>query len=223
VDKTDPYLLSDANVLDNCFGEKNHSRLQEHEIFFSGLRIRELIDDPLTGKLDYDLLLRIHAYIFQDLYPSWAGATRTIAIAKRERLLEGKSVKYSDPGKAGTRINTEASALFDKLEQDCYLQGLDDKAFCAGLAAFLSTLWKIHPFREGNTRSIMVLCYHLTRQAGYCISLKYIDNMHRELRNSLVFSMVNDVQRLEDFLFRSIYYDDRSKGLFNKILYRLEC
>ncbi len=43
VSNFDPYLLPDANVLDNCFREKNPGSLQEHETFFSGLRIRELI------------------------------------------------------------------------------------------------------------------------------------------------------------------------------------
>ena len=222
VSNFDPYLMPDANVLDNCFGEKNPYSLQEHETFFSGLRIRELIDDPLTGKFDYDYLLRIHCYIFQDLYPGWAGATRTIPMAKKERLLQGKSVKYADPGKGGSRIESAARVIFNKLEQDSYLSGLDRRAFCEALAVFLSKLWLLHPFREGNTRTIMVMCYHITRQAGYRISLRYVDKMHKDLRDSLVISTLGDLQKLEDFLFEAIGKDDRNKSLCRKILARLQ-
>ena len=116
----DPYLMPDANLLDNCFGEKNPYFLQEHETFFYGLRIREILAAPLTGKFDYDHLLRIHAYIFQDLYPGWAGTTRTIPMAKKERLLQGKSVQYAHPGKQGSRIESAARVLFNKLEKDSY-------------------------------------------------------------------------------------------------------
>ena len=218
----DPYLLPDANVLDNCFREKNPGALQEHETFFSGLRIRELIDEPLAGKFDYAYLQRIHYYIFQDLYPGWAGTTRTISTAKKERLLEGESVKYADPGKGGSGIESAARVLFDKLEQDSYLQNLDRRAFCEALAVFLSTLWQLHPFREGNTRTIMVMCYHITRQAGHRISLRYVDKMHKDLRDSLVISTLGDLQKLEDFLFVAIGKDDRNKGLVWRIFARLQ-
>jgi cell filamentation protein len=213
--------MPDANLLDNCFGEKNPYFLQEHETFFSGLRIRELIDAPLTGKFDYDHLLRIHAYIFQDLYPGWAGTTRTIPMAKKERLLQGKSVQYAHPGKQGSKIESAARVLFNKLEQDSYLQDQDRREYCEGLALFLSKLWQLHPFREGNTRTIMVMCYHITRQAGYHISLKYVDNMHKDLRASLVISTLGDLQKLEDFLFAAIGDDDRDNRLCRNILARL--
>ena len=217
----DPYLMPDANLLDNCFGEKNPYLLQEHETFFSGLRIRELIDAPLTGKFDYDHLLRIHAYIFQDLYPGWAGTTRTIPMAKKERLLQGKSVQYAHPGKQGSKIESAARVLFNKLEKDSYLLGLERRPFCEGLAAFLSELWQLHPFREGNTRTIMVMCYHIARQAGYQFSLKLVANRHKNLRDSLVISTLGDIQKLEDFLLLAIGKDDRSKSLWRKIIARI--
>ncbi len=222
VSSFDPYLLPDANVLDNCFREKNPDSLQEHETFFSGLRIRELIDDPLAGKFDYDYLQRIHCYIFQDLYPSWAGTTRTIPTAKKEHLLKGKSVKYANPGKEGSEIESAAGVVFNQLEQDSYLLNLDRKAFCEALAMFLSKLWLIHPFREGNTRTIMVMCYHITLQAKYRMSLKYVDKMHDNLRDSLVNSTLGDSKKLRSFLFVAIDKDDRSKNLRQKMLARLQ-
>jgi len=222
VSSFDPYLLPDANVLDNCFREKNPDALQEHETFFSGLRIRELIDDPLTGKFDYDYLLRIHGYIFQDLYPAWAGTTRTISTVKKERLLDGESVKYADPGEGGCGIESEARVIFNKLEQDSYLQGLNRRAFCEALAVFLSKLWLLHPFREGNTRTIMVMCYHIARQAGHRISLRYVDKMHKDLRDNLVISTLGELQKLEDFLFVAIGIGDRNKSLVWRIFARLQ-
>lgn len=202
--KDDPYLLPDANVLSNCFGEKNDSILQEYEIFFSGLRICELIDNPITSFPDYNDLKNIHAYIFQDIYPDWAGQTRTVKISKREKLLKGKSVKYTHPGDDGSRIEDSATQLFQKLRKEEYLHGLTRPKFCENFTKFMSQLWQIHPFREGNTRTIMVLCYYISSQAGYPLSLNYIDRNHKELRDGLVLSTVDKPQRLAQFLCKAI-------------------
>ena len=62
----------------------------------------------------------------------------------------------------------------------------------------------------------------ITRQAGYRISLRYVDKMHKDLRDSLVISTLGDLQKLEDFLFVAIGKDDRNKSLCRKILARLQ-
>ncbi len=52
--------------------------------------------NPLPGEYNTEHLLRMHHYIFQDLY-EWAGEPRIIAIYKEEDVLGGMSVEYSDP------------------------------------------------------------------------------------------------------------------------------
>ena len=111
--------------------------------------------------------------------------------------------------------------LFDKLEKDCCPQDLNREGNCEGLALFLSKLRQLHPFREERTRTIMVMCYHIARQAGYQFSLKLVANRHKNLRDSLVISTLGDIQKLEDFLLLAIGKDDRSKSLWRKILARI--
>ena len=200
----DPYLMPDANVLQNCLGEQNQSALLEHEIFFSGLRISELLYKPLSGNLDYPLLQRIHYYIFQDVYPAWAGTTRTVKIFKPERTFHGNSVEYADPGVLGAEIEGEARLLFEELRQERWLTGLASPRFCEKLSYYLSRLWKIHPFREGNTRSIMVFIYYLASRAGFVLSLSYFDRKHTEIRKNLVLSTTGETGALCQCLQKAI-------------------
>ncbi len=207
----DPYLLPDANVLDNCFGEKNASALRDYETFFSGLRICELIEIPVTTPLNYSYLKHIHAYIFQDIYPEWAGTTRTINLFKREKLLNGDSVKYTRAGDGGSNVEKFSTQLFQELKRGNYLQGLDRSEFCKNLANFMSRIWQIHPFREGNTRSIMVVCYDISRFAGYPLSLRFIDKNHKRFRNSLVLSTVGKPENLIRLLLKAVMHESRHK------------
>ncbi len=200
----DPYLLADANVLRNCFGEKNPLALLQHEIFFSGLRIAEILHDPLGGQLDYDLLKRIHGFIFQDIYPDWAGSTRTVRIYKPERILDGNSVAYPEPGESGFNIEQLLNDFFADFADADQLVGLEPETYCEGLARFISRLWKIHPFREGNTRSVMVFFCYVSARAGYPLSLSYLDRKHRVFRRSLVKSTVGSVAGLQSNLTQAI-------------------
>lgn len=198
--------MADANVLKNCLEERNRHLLLEHEIFFSGLRISELLEMPMQGKLDYSLLQQIHGYIFQDIYPDWAGATRSVPIYKPEKLLNNQSVEYGIPGESGKSIENDLEILFGELARDQFLSELEPETFSQKLARYLSRLWQIHPFREGNTRSIMVFFYYLSLRAGYSLSLKYLDNNHRTVRNSLVLSTTGNEVPLRRCLFRAITY-----------------
>ncbi|WP_353643598.1 Fic family protein [Mesorhizobium sp. WSM2239] len=64
---------------------------------------------------------------------------------------------------------------FNWLKQQDFLRGLDEQGFAADGAHFLGELNAIHPFREGNGRTQMVLFGLLADQAGHPLDLEQLE------------------------------------------------
>lgn len=95
-------------------------------------------------------LRTIHTELFHDALPyKWVGNFRTTNLTKDETVLNGRSVQYAD-----------CNAIRETLKYD-FAEESDRKYTLpftfeqvASLAKFTSGIWQIHPFREGNTRTI---------------------------------------------------------------------
>lgn len=82
-------------MLKNKLDIHDQELLNDAEADYVVFRLKAITKDPLTGNYDYEHLMSMHAYIFQDLY-DWAGMPRVIQIYK-EDVLGGMSIEYSDP------------------------------------------------------------------------------------------------------------------------------
>lgn len=148
----DPYVYDGTDVLRNLFGERDQDRLsaleQEQSLeAIAGLRI-----DPVSGRFDAAHLREIHRRIFAGVYP-FAGTDRTISLSKDEIVqdeivLGGRSVRYADPGDIARGLDRATAGLatfrFDAKRP---------KGSLRELARHHAAIWKVHPFREGNTRA----------------------------------------------------------------------
>ena len=56
------------------------------------------------------------------------------------------------------------------------------KEFCDSL----SKLWKIHPFREGNTRTTITFCCQFADEKGFPINRKLLEENAAYVRTALV-------------------------------------
>ena len=92
----DPYLYPDVPVLRNKLEIRQQELLDNAEADYVVYRLKDLALNPLPGKYDTEHLMRMHEFIFQDIF-EWAGQPRIIAIYKEEDVLGGQSVEYSDP------------------------------------------------------------------------------------------------------------------------------
>jgi cell filamentation protein len=120
---------------------------QAYEILLTEVRV----DTPMTA----ELLCHIHNRIFGELY-EWAGRWRTVWISK-------PGITWPAP---------------DFLEQNMAVFELDvlakypahilheDDAFCAAIGEIQGEFLVIHPFREGNARTIKLLTDLLAVQTG---------------------------------------------------------
>ncbi len=176
----DPYLYEDVNVLRNKLNIKDQEVLDGAEADYVSLRLKELVMNPLKGDYHTDHFLEMHKNIFQDLY-DWAGVPRTISIYKEEDVLGGMSVEYSDPFDI---ISDLHFALKNMRSKDWDLSKREKAAldFCDSLAQ----IWKVHPFREGNTRTTITFCCQYVDELGFNINRELFEKNARYVRTALV-------------------------------------
>ena len=179
-DTQDPYCYPGTEVLRNKLEIKDETELFETEKVLSMLRLLELLKKPLEGRFDFDHLCRIHFYLFQDLY-DWAGEPRKMNIVKEEPALGGLSVEYTDYPDIRKRLADVLGAMRRRPWRKYDLNKLT-KYFSHDLAA----LWKIHAFREGNTRTTIHFCCQFADDHGFPIDRQLFEQNSHYVRTALV-------------------------------------
>nr|WP_251373487.1 Fic family protein [Janthinobacterium sp. JC611] len=116
----------------------------------------ELQESPVVGRFDLVHLQGIHSYLFQDLY-AWAGKIRTVDISKGSTFFAHHAAIQSYADKQ----------IFPAIERDKLLVGLDKPLFVKRLAFHYAEINALHPFREGNGRSMRQFIEQLARHAGF--------------------------------------------------------
>lgn len=200
----DPYLYEDVPVLKNRLGIKSQELLDEAEADYVVYRLKDLAINPLSGDYHTDHFLKMHYIIFQDIF-EWAGVPRTISIYKEEDVLGGQSVEYSDPFDIVDDIH---HVLKDMREKDW--NSMNQRMLADEFSDSLAALWKIHPFREGNTRTTVTFCCQFIDELGLNINRKLFEQNAGYVRTALVaynayFSDGNDFSKKE--YLQKIVYD----------------
>jgi len=176
----DPYLYTKTEVLINLFDERNENRLKEIEANYTSLRLRQLFENPIKGKFGFTHLCKMHQFIFQDIY-EWAGKIRTINITKKEAVLGGLSVEYIDKN----YIEATARKVLHDFSNINW-QSKNIKSLSKNFTKNMALLWKIHPFREGNTRTVINFCCDMARKRGIPIRRELFEENSLYVRNALV-------------------------------------
>lgn len=148
---------SATGVLRNRFGIRDQAELDRVEATFAAVRSYELAVSPVQGQFDLGHLQQIHKRLFGDVY-DWAGTLRTVDISKG-------STRFA----SHEQIASYAPQITRPLARDQRLQGLSPDSFSDRAGHYLGELNVLHPFREGNGRSIREFIGQLARDAGYGI------------------------------------------------------
>ena len=94
--------------------------------------------------------ISIHRRLFQGIYKH-AGQIRDYNITKKEWVLDGATVTY------GSASELRATLEYDFAQEKAFsYKGLTMDEIIHHLAVFVSRLWQIHVFGEGNTRTTAV-------------------------------------------------------------------
>jgi len=150
------YCYPDSDVLMNKFNIMDGEKLQEIEREISFTNISFLGENPLKGALDFKYLLKIHKFIFEDIY-GWAGHIRGVGF-----FTKGDAMFC-----VADKIPEYADNTFGKLRAEKWLRGLERTEFIERLAYYMGEVNALHPFREGNGRTQRVFFAELARRAMY--------------------------------------------------------
>lgn len=176
----DPYLYPNTDILINKFDIHNLDTLNSLEADFTSSRLKDIIQHGIIGNFDLEHFLKFHYTIFQDLY-FWAGTVRTIDIEKPEPALGGISIEYSKFKDIESDI---ISILYELKSINWQLLNVDEVALT--FSKHMAALWRVHPFREGNTRTVITfLCDYASIQ-GFPLDTDLLKDHSDYVRNSLV-------------------------------------
>ncbi|MDR1689953.1 MAG: Fic family protein [Clostridiales bacterium] len=149
------------------------------------LRIAGILSSK-AFKLSPAALMIIHKRLFDGIY-EFAGTVRTYNISKAEWVLGGNSVTYDD-----FRTLTQSIEYDIEKEKSFDYAPLNERKAVEHIAKFISGLWQIHAFAEGNTRTIAVFAIQYLRSFGYDITNDTFEKNAYYFRNALVRANYNN-------------------------------
>ena len=163
--------------------------------------------------------IAIHRKLFQGIYLH-AGKIRNYNITKKEWVLNGATVIY------GSASELWATLEYDFLQEKAFsYKGLSMDDVIHHLAMFISRLWQIHIFSEGNTRTTAVFFIKYLRTLGFLATNDIFAENAWYFRNALVRANYTNVQKgihettefLEIFL-RNLLLNEQN-ALYNRNLH----
>lgn len=204
--------IDQAHELINSYYEESPSKEGDRteEADKVSMRIAKLLSENAFS-FTANEYMSIHKKLFSEIYEH-AGQIRKYNISKKEWVLEGKTVIY------GSASELEATLNYDlESEKKFSYKGLDMQEIIHHLAVFVSRLWQIHIFAEGNTRTTAVFFIKYLRTLGFDVTNDIFAENAWYFRNALVRANYNDLTRgihetteyLEMFL-RNLLLDEKN-------------
>lgn len=133
--------------------------------------------------------ISIHKELFYGIYEH-AGKIRDYNISKKEWVLNGDMVLY------GSARDLQATLDYDfSQERNLQYNGLNINDIIQHIAVFISKLWQIHPFGEGNTRTTAVFLIKYLRHLGFNVNNDLFAKHSWYFRNALVRANYNNLSK----------------------------
>lgn len=182
------YCYPNSEVLVNKLNIKDNKKLSVIERKLVLLKLYELRQNKKIGKFDIYHFLSIHKFLFEDIYP-FAGKIRSEDIAK-------DSFRFAK----WEYIEEQLNDLLNKLKED-NLKNLSKEELSKKLAYYMSELNVLHPFREGNGRTIREFIRQISYVNGYLLEMKEANP--KEMLSACIQSVV-DTTYLENLLYKCL-------------------
>ena len=159
--------------------KQNSINYNELECDFVSMRIVELLEKD-DFELSIDYLKYIHKYLFQDVY-EFAGEFRNVNFSKHEIILNNDSVAYGDYKSLKESLEYDITLEKEKKYKEMSIVDVIKK-----ITDFSSSIWQVHPFREGNTRTIALFIEKYLISLGYNVYKSLFKDKSVYFRNALV-------------------------------------
>ena len=169
---TDPYINQNS-VLINKLGITDYDELNRAEQMIGLVKLQNLNQIKITS-FNEELIQDIHGFIFKDIF-AWAGNYRVTPLFKEELVLPRYSVPYSEP----KMISHDLNKRLEDVNKTKW-SGMSEEELTMLFARKMALVWKVHPFRDGNTRTIVSFSYLFAREYGFNMDMNvFIDNLMR--------------------------------------------
>ncbi|CUU92158.1 Protein involved in cell division [Campylobacter hyointestinalis] len=160
-------------------------------------------------------LKTIHKNLFWDAFPQglekYVGVFRDVNISKKEEVLGGeKSVEYGNYDELGDMLDYD----FDREKRKDYTK-MTRQEQALNVGKFVSGIWQIHPFREGNTRTIAVFTIKYLQSKGFEANNDIFKENSKYFRDALVLANYDNMKEniKSDFSYLESFFN---KFILNK-------
>lgn len=206
--------IDEVQDLLNSYYEENPKRDDEdrtEEADKVSARIAKLLSEK-SFSFTPNEYISIHKKLFTGIYKH-AGKMRDYNITKKEWVLNGATVIYG----SASELRATLDYVFSEEKKFSY-KNLTMDEIIHHLAAFVSRLWQIHIFGEGNTRTTAVFFIKYLRTLGFDATNDIFAENAWYFRNALVRANYNDLKNgvhetteyLELFL-RNLLLDEKNE------------
>ena len=181
--------FDEAHKLITSYYKENKSQAERtEEADKVSVRIAEIISEKsfVFSPIEFTT---IHKRLFEGIY-SHAGRIRDYNITKDEWVLDGDTVIY------GNAINLRETLEYDfGVEKNFDYKGLSTEDIIKHVARFISNLWQIHIFGEGNTRTTAVFLIKYLSKLGFNVTNDIFAENAWYFRNALVRANYNNREK----------------------------
>lgn len=172
---------------------KNSTKQREKECDIVSKRIAELIDDD-SFSFSPISLKSIHKQLFSGAFANeleiFVGVFRKVNIFKNEDIFNNKdSVTYANHTEIEELLNYD---FIQEKRKNYALLNPQDKL--TSIAQFISNIWQIHPFREGNTRTIATFAIKYLKTKGIDTNNDIFKENAEYFRNALVLANYENIK-----------------------------
>lgn len=157
----DPYCYPGTSILKNLGNHRNKKALEAFEKQIVAFNIQDLDITPIQEPFGKERLRETHRRLFDGVYV-WAGQFRE-NIGRMTKYRNGHEVTYGE----GRFIDGELDRLFHTLKTENNLKGLSQDHFAERAAYYYGEIDAVHPFRDGNSRTLRRFLADLGKETGY--------------------------------------------------------
>ena len=159
----DPYIQENG-TLKNKLGITEYKELNDAEKDIGFVKLID-IGESFKQKYDAEYIRSIHRHIFEDIF-DWAGEFRTVPVYKTEIVIPGLSLEYSAP----KNIEKDLNVVLEELNSTNW-SGKNIDEITAQFTDQLARIWRVHPFRDGNTRTTLAFAENYSREHGFSMDI----------------------------------------------------
>ena len=184
--------FDDAKNLIDSYYESRTARTEDEderteEADKVSVRIAQILSEP-SFNFSPSHLIAIHKRLFEGIF-KFAGKIRDYDITKKEWALNGDTVMY------GAAFELKSALDYDFEQERAFnYKGLSNDQIVKHITFFVSRLWQIHAFGEGNTRTTAVFTIKYLRSLGYKADNDIFAENSWYFRNALVRANYSNLQ-----------------------------